>query len=404
MRTRIVLCVLVTALLASGFGFGVWVGPEVSTWLRVSAAAAPAGARPDLGLHRVAALGRLRPTDGVVSVVGPPGDRVKALYVRQGQEVDSGASLVLLDSAADRQQEERLARKQREEGEQTLASIERSQRARMGDIDLQLANLDTTEQLEVDAHDLKIDLLRKRVAAIRTQQRRLASLNRAVVHVSQEETDQVDQALTQARGQRDAAGLEREGTRKKYRMQRKAIRSQQQLAQAEFDLARVHVPLESLKQAEALAHRRVEQSTLKSPVRGRVLRTLTREGDSIGPAPLLELAAGNRMMVVAEVYASDVARIKRWLEEGRAVDVWVSSTALGKGVRLHGQVSDQDAIARVVAHNTVVAPSPRSDGDRRVIEVQVPLDSSAVALASRFIELEVNVTFEPGKPQRGSVG
>jgi HlyD family secretion protein len=331
-------------------------------------------------------------------VVAPAGDRVEKLYVKEDQDVERDQELVLLASAAERRKEERLAAEQRAEAEKVLEAIERSRAARMADIDQQLAALAATEKLVEDAHALKIDLYRKQLDAVRSQQRRVVGLDPGVVPVSAQEREQLDLAISKAEGELKAAEMARQVDRTKADWQRKDAAAKRQLALAEFDLARDRVPLGSLRQAEALARRRVELSTLKAPVAGTVLRVVTYEGDAVVSQPVLELAAKGGMVVVAEVYASDVDRIVGWLRAGEEVVARVSNPALGEGQALTGRVSSPGAVARLVARNEVPALTPRASSDRRIVEVRVDLSPDSAERACRFIGLEVQVEFEPRKP------
>jgi HlyD family secretion protein len=51
----------------------------------------------------------------------------------------------------------------------------------------------------------------------------------------------------------------------------------------------------------------------------------------------------------------------------------------------------------MIARNQVFAMGPREDTDRRVVEVVVHLDPAGAAEAARFVGLQVNVAFAPGK-------
>ena len=55
----------------------------------------------------------------------------------------------------------------------------------------------------------------------------------------------------------------------------------------------------------------VEQSTIRAPVTGTVLGIHTRPGEQVGEAGILDMAQTARMFVVAEVFETDIARVRK---------------------------------------------------------------------------------------------
>ena len=131
---------------------------------------------------------------------------------------------------------------------------------------------------------------------------------------------------------------------------------------------------------------------LTAPVSGTVAQIVGNAGDPTGSGPILYLAAGERMVVLAEVYATDIHKI-RSAKSLAAIKIEVKSPALGENVVLTGSIKGEDAIGRSVARNSVIGFSPRSDTDRRIIEVRVDLDNESSTKAAKFVGLEVEVTF-----------
>jgi len=100
------------------------------------------------------------------------------------------------------------------------------------------------------------------------------------------------------------------------------------------------------------------------------------------------------MTVIAEVYETDVGRIRGWLKNG-PVKVEATARALGdKPLILNGTVATPEKIAPLIAKNALTPLGPREDADRRVVEVEVELDGAATEAAQNFIGLQVIAKFK----------
>jgi len=165
--------------------------------------------------------------------------------------------------------------------------------------------------------------------------------------------------------------------------QAQAQRLQAELAQAELELTRLRALLqdELLSQSEldkatavrdmvasslAQARAELERSHVRSPVDGRVLEVHARSGEKVGPAGIIEVADTHTMDVVAEVYETDIAKVK---VGQRAV---VRSPALPGG-ELSGVVR---LVGLKVSRKDVLDSDPVADVDSRVVEVRIAPDSS----------------------------
>ena len=89
-------------------------------------------------------------------------------------------------------------------------------------------------------------------------------------------------------------------------------------AQAELDVvlagkqvAISSIPQQSLEKKLELAKARWERSVLNAPCDGTVLKVLMRQGELVGTMPILQMADLDRMIVIAQVYETDVKRLTR---------------------------------------------------------------------------------------------
>ena len=127
-------------------------------------------------------------------------------------------------------------------------------------------------------------------------------------------------------------------------------------------------------------------SELRSPINGTVLRILARTGERPGNDGILELGATDQMQAVAEVYESDIGRVR----PGQSVSL-ISENG-GFAGTLHGQVI---RITPQVRQRQVLSTDPTGDADARVVEVRLALDPQDAAKVRQLAGLKVIARFQP---------
>jgi HlyD family secretion protein len=125
-----------------------------------------------------------------------------------------------------------------------------------------------------------------------------------------------------------------------------------------------------------------ERTRVRAPSQGVVIKVHAREGERVGPDGILELGKIDEMFAVAEVYETDIARVRT----GQRATV--SSPALPEP--LTGQV---EWINLKVGKLDVLGADPAAKTDARVVEVEIRLDDSRPAAG--LTNLQVEVEFEP---------
>jgi HlyD family secretion protein len=119
-----------------------------------------------------------------------------------------------------------------------------------------------------------------------------------------------------------------------------------------------------------------------APIDGEVVDVYAREGERVGPEGLLELGRTHEMYAVAEVYETDVGRVR----VGQRARV----TSPGLPGPLAGSV---ERIGRKVGKLDEIGADPAARTDARVVEVEVRLDDAAPAAG--LTNLQVEVVIEP---------
>jgi len=128
------------------------------------------------------------------------------------------------------------------------------------------------------------------------------------------------------------------------------------------------------------------QSELRSPIDATVLRIQARPGERPGDSGILELGNTDQMEAVAEVYESDINRVRvgqpaTLISENGGL----TTTLKARVVRITPQVRQRQ----------VVSTNPTGDADARVVEVRLALDPSDLTKVRQLAGLKVIVRFLP---------
>jgi len=135
------------------------------------------------------------------------------------------------------------------------------------------------------------------------------------------------------------------------------------------------------------ARAELELSEVRSPIDGRVLDIHARAGERVGPSGIAELGRTDRAYAIAEVYETDIERVK----VGQRATV--TSPALGEPV--HGTV---ERIRPKVAKRDILDTDPAARIDARVIEVEVLLDSPEPVAGLVNLQVEVTIAGDDVAP------
>ena len=127
-------------------------------------------------------------------------------------------------------------------------------------------------------------------------------------------------------------------------------------------------------------------SELRAPRDGTVLKIHSRVGERPGNDGVLELGAGDQMEAVAEVYESDINRVKL----GQSVTLvsengGFSGSLAARVIRISPQVRQR----------AVLSTDPTGDADARVVEVRLALDPADAAKVRDRAGLKLIARFTP---------
>jgi HlyD family secretion protein len=126
-----------------------------------------------------------------------------------------------------------------------------------------------------------------------------------------------------------------------------------------------------------------EDSLVRAPISGRILSVLSRPGEALDSEGVVQMGRTDAMQVVAEVYQSDVSRVRM------GAPVTITSPALSQP--LEGRVS---RIGALVKRQTLINTDPSANNDSRVVEVRALLTPASSRRAAALTNLQVTARIQ----------
>jgi HlyD family secretion protein len=285
---------------------------------------------------KITALGRLEPEGEVFAVSSSgnanTGDRVAQLLVEEGTQVKAGQVIAILDS---RNRLQAILERAQGEVKSLDAQLE-------GDTKVQYATIERLKAtLRVSRKDCQRYETLYKVGAVPAQERDSFCLH------AETAADSLDEGI---------ANLNR------------IIRTGQE-------------KLITAKAAQKQAYAELMLAYVRAPRAGEILKIHTKEGELIGSKGIVEMGQTNQMFAVAEVYETDITRVKL------GQPVVVASEALSEVLR--GKVAQ---IGRLVSKQNILDTNPTADSDARVIEVKILLDSDSSQKAKNLTNQRIRAT------------
>jgi HlyD family secretion protein len=300
----------------------------------------------------IGARGRIEPEDGVLVVAAPyfsgRPSLIKELRVKEGDSVKAGQVLAVLDSWTTTQKVLAQREADVEVGRMRLAQVKAG-----------------SKQSDIEAQKMEIARWESEYEIATSEQRRFERLRDQQI-VSPHDYDQKRLAVDRAKRTLDAA--------------RERLKSLEEIRKEDVDLRTAE-----LASAQAnVEHTRaeLEQAIVRAPVNGRVLKIHTYPGEEVGTAGILELGRTARMFVVAEVYETDIRRI-RIGQTARITGELVPDGLSGKVVHIGTQVTKSDLLAM----------DPASFADTRILKVKIQVENGE--RVAGLIDGKVDVVIEP---------
>jgi HlyD family secretion protein len=122
----------------------------------------------------------------------------------------------------------------------------------------------------------------------------------------------------------------------------------------------------------------LELTVVRSPVDGQVLQVHARQGERVGPEGIAEIGKTQTMTVIAEVYETDIGRV-RVGQRARVTSPALASPVPGVVDRIGLKIGKKDLLD--------VDPAAKTDG--RVIEVEIRLEDPRQVAGLTNLEVDV---------------
>ncbi|WP_218080742.1 HlyD family efflux transporter periplasmic adaptor subunit [Anthocerotibacter panamensis] len=304
-------------------------------------------------LTAVSASGRLEPDGGVMTLAAPSSvefqRRVVRLSVKEGDQVRAGQLIAILDPYARRLASLTAAEQEVRVAQSRLAQIRAG--AKPGDI---------------AAQNAAVARLKTEFANAETEFRRFETLARAgAVSASNF----------------DAKRLERDATRQQLQQAQATLTSVREVRLVDVRAAQEEVAA-ALSQV-LVAQADLELTYVRAPIDGQILKVQTNPGEVVDQGGIVKLGQTKRMFTVAEVYESDIAKIRL----GQRATI---TSAAIPGV-MHGTVTK---VGLEIAKKDILSTDPVLDVDARVVEVKIRLDPADSRRVSALTNMKVEVNIE----------
>ncbi len=334
----------------------------------------------------VTALGRLEPSGEIIQVSvssSAEGNKIEELLVREGEEIEPGQIIAVLDSrdraeAALRQAEARVSVAQA-----NLARVKAG--AQTGEIEAQkatIARIEAERDNDIAAQTAMVLRMEAELKNAQIEYQRYQQLyNEGAVSAS--ERDNKELILATAREQLAEA---------KANLTRIRTAQQQQIAEAKATLDKiaevrpvdVDVAAAEVKEATAevaTAKADLDRAYIKSPQAGVVIDILTRPGEVVSSDEgLARIGHIDEMYAIYEVYESDIGKVKLWQT------ATITSNALSEEL-----TATVEQIGLEIKRQEVVNTDPTANIDAKVVEVKVKLDEESSKRVAGLTNLLVNV-------------
>ncbi|BAY19025.1 secretion protein HlyD [Anabaenopsis circularis NIES-21] len=337
----------------------------------------------------ITALGRLQP-EGKVTYLSAPnsinGVRVEKLLVKEGDEVKAGQVLAYLEDYARATAALQQSLDKLQVAKAKLAQVKAG--AKSGDIDAQkatIANLESQLKGEVATQQATINRIQAQVNNAQTENDRYQQLYKqgaiaaSVADSKALQLKTTQEQLTEAK----AALIRTQNTLKDQQTEAKArLNSISEVRSVDVDAAQTEVKsaVTAIKQAKADQ----DLTYIKAPIDGKILKIHAKTGEVINTAGFAEIGKISQMYVVAEVYQTDIQNV----HVGQKASI---SSAAFAG-KLQGTVKE---IGWQVDKQSIFSLNPRSDTDRRIIEVKISIDNPADSQrVARLTNLQVDVAIQ----------
>ncbi|MEY2856373.1 MAG: hypothetical protein RLZZ74_682 [Cyanobacteriota bacterium] len=345
-------------------------------------------------IKTVTALGRLEPGGEIIEISaasGSEGNRIEELLVKEGEQINPGEVIAVLDSrdrlaAALNQSQEEV-----KVAQANLAVVKAG--AKTGEIQGQeaaIARIEVERSNDIMAQTATVSRVEAELQNAQVEYQRYQTLYQDGA-ISASEKD--SKYLTLATAKEQLAEAQANLSRIKSSQQEQITEAKATLNKiAEVrpvDVAVVEAEVNQAQAAVKTAQAELDRAYIKSSQAGTVLKILTRPGEIVSSDEgIARIGQTEEMYAVAEVYESDIGKVKR----GQKVSVTSSAISFaGANANASKLTGTVETIGWEVERQEVVNTDPTANIDAKVVEVKVKLDPESSKKVAGLTNLLVNV-------------
>ncbi|EDX73292.1 auxiliary transport protein, MFP family, putative [Coleofasciculus chthonoplastes PCC 7420] len=336
----------------------------------------------------VTALGRLEPAGEMINLTASTSiqaSRIEKLLVEEGDRVQTGQIIAILDNRDRLQASLQKAENQVRVAQAKLAQVKAG--AKTGELQAQraeIARLQADRTGSLAAQRAAVERLEAEVQNARLEYERYESLyQQGAVSASQRDAKRLAYITAQQQVQQAQAELGRIETTSQEQIQQ-AQATLDRLAEVRpVDLEAAEAEVQSAKATVVEAQANLEQAEVRSPRAGQIIKIHTYPGEKIADQGIVTLGQTQQMKAIAEVYQSDILKV----QEGQPATI--TSPVIPNS--LQGTV---ERIGLQVEQQQVVDEDPAANIDAKVVEVHIRLDPNSSQNVARLSNLQVTVTIQ----------
>jgi len=339
----------------------------------------------------VTALGRIEPQGEVIklSVANAQDSRVNQLKVEEGEWVEAGQIIAILQGLDQKQAELDQAQQNVKIYQARLAQVEAGE-AKLAEIAAQEAVINQlkaqlrTETLEREAEiaSVQAELRNAKQNYQRYQMLHQEGAVDTAARDDRRETFETTQAaLQEAQAHVETTRLTLQERIRQEEALLKTLKEVRPVDRQEAQAELAHA-IAQVKRIEA----ELEDFYVRVPIAGQILKINTRVGEQVNTSEgIVELGQTKQMYAIAEVYETDVKLVQ---PEQRAT---IISEYGGFTGEIRGTV---EQVGMQIKKQDVIDADPTADKDARVVEVEVRIDSEDNEKVAGLTNLQVRITID----------
>ena len=349
--------------------------------------------QPQIEQPKVVALGKLIPKGEVIklSVANAEDSRVNQILVEEGDRVEKDQVIAILQGFENRQQDLEEAEKEVELAQARLAQV-RAGESKQAQLAAQRANISRLES------QLRNEILERQAAIVSAKaQLKQAQLtydrNKGLEQqgaVSTEAFDQTKEQLDMAQATLNERLAQSDNTQQtleqEINQEKENLAQLQEIRPVDVKVAEIETEKASIAVKKIKAD--LEDTRVKVPISGQILRINTRVGEQVNTQQgIVELGRTDEMYAIAEVYETDIGKVRI------GQPATIGSEYGGFAGKLKGKV-EHLGLQVGTKQLSESSEDPTDDENSRIVEVKVridPEDSQKVAgLTNMKVRVEID--------------